>query len=124
MQTRTDERKSRPVVWIIGNTMLMDGVEGCLRELKFNNLIRRSAISADFAIDMKANYPDLIIFERNTPSSFNLLQLLTENPGIQLLGIDAESNQVLVMNSYQIQTRTMTDLYNIVMGISGGGSKS
>jgi hypothetical protein len=124
MQPRTDERKSRPVVWIIGNTMLMDGVEGCLRELKFNNLIRRSAISADFAIDMKANHPDLIIFERNTPGSFNLLQLLKENPGIHLLGIDLECNQVLVMNSYQIQTRTMGDLHQIVQDITGGGSKS
>lgn len=124
MQPRTDERNSLPGVWIIGNTLLMDGVEACLRELKLDNLVRWSTISANFDHDLKANHPTLIIFERNTPGSYELLQLLKENPGIHLLGIDLECNQVLVMNSYQIQTRTMGDLHQIVEDITGGGSKS
>jgi hypothetical protein len=124
MQLRTDERDSLSGVWIIGNTLLMDGVEACLRELKLDNLVRWSTISADLDHDLKANRPTLIIFERNTPGSYELLQLLKENPGIHLLGIDLECNQVLVMNSYQIQTRTMGDLHQIVQDISGGWSKS
>lgn len=124
MQLRTDERNSLPGVWIIGNTVLMDGVEACLRELKLDNLVRRSTIGADFDHDLKASHSTLIIFERNTPGSYELLQLLKENPGIHLLGIDLECNQVLVMNSYQIQTRTMGDLHQIVQDITGGGSKS
>ena len=124
MQSRTDERNSLPGVWIIGNTVLMDGVEACLRELKLDNLVRWSAIGADFDHDLKASHPTVIIFERSTPGSYELLQLLKENPGIHLLGIDLECNQVLVMNSYQIQTRTMGDLHQIVQDITGGGSQS
>ena len=48
MQYSTAVEDSNPVVWIIGNTVLMDGVEACLRELKMDNLVRWNLISAEF----------------------------------------------------------------------------
>jgi hypothetical protein len=119
MEYGTVKRDSTPDVWIIGNTVLMDGVEACLRDLKLNNLIRWNGINADLDKNLNAHRPDLIIFERNTPGSYILLNLHKEKPGIHLLGIDLECNQVLVMNSFQIQARTMTDLFQIVKEVSG-----
>ena len=123
MQYSTHVKDSNPVVWIIGNTVLMDGVEACLREFKMDNLIHRVAISAEFEKNLKAYHPKLIIFERDTPDMINLLNILAENPGTHLLGIDLECNQLLVMNSFQIQTRSMSDLHRIVQDVAGGGSK-
>jgi hypothetical protein len=98
----------------------MDGVEACLRELKMENLVRWNAISADFEKNLKAYHPKLIIFERDTPGANSLLYMLEENPGTHLLGIDLECNQVLIMNSFQIQTRSMSDLHRIVQDVAGG----
>ena len=123
MQYSTHVKDSNPVVWIIGNTVLMDGVEACLREFKMDNLIHRVAISAEFEKNLKAYHPKLIIFERDTPDMINLLNILAENPGTHLLGIDLECNQLLVMNSFQIQIRSMSDLHRIVQDVAGGGSK-
>ena len=124
MQYSTGVEDSNPVVWIIGNTVLMDGVEACLRELKMDNLLRWNTISAEFEKNLKAYHPDLIIFEQDTPAASNLLNMLAENPGTHLLCIDLECNQVLIMNSFQIQIRSMSDLHRIVQDVAGGGSKS
>lgn len=124
MQYSTGVEDSNPVVWIIGNTVLMDGVEAYLRGLKMDNLVRWNAINADFEKNLKAFHPKLIIFERDIPGAHNLLNVLAENPGTHLLGIDLECNQVLIMNSFQIQIRSMSDLHRIVQDVAGGGSKS
>jgi hypothetical protein len=124
MQYSIGVEDSNPIVWIIGNTVLMDGVEACLREMKMDNLVRWNLISPEFEKDLKAYHPKLIIFERDTPGVRSLLSMLAENPGTHLLGIDLEFNQVLVMNSFRIETRSMSDLHRIVQEVAGSGSNS
>jgi len=122
MELEPVEQKNSEAIWIIGNTVLMDGVEACLKELKLNDLVRWNAIHTDIDPYLRTHRPKLIIYELDTPGSYILLDLLKEQPGIHLLGIDLECNQVLVMNSFQRQTRTMTDLYQIVTEVSAIGS--
>jgi len=110
---------ANPVVLIIGDTVLMDGVEACLRDLHMDNLVHWRAIHARFEEDLKACRPRLIIFERNTPDASVLINLLKDTPGIHLLGIDYECNHVVIMNSFQIQTRSMRDLQRIVQEAAG-----
>lgn len=108
-----------PVVLIIGNTVLMDGVEACLRELQMDNLVHWNVISAEFEKDLKECRPRLIIFERDDSNANILLNLLKDNPGTHLLGIDCQCQHVLIMNSFQIQTKSMSDLQRIVQDIAG-----
>ena len=100
--------------------MLIDGVEACLRDLKMDNLVRWNVINADFAKNLKASHPELIIFEQGTPEVDKLLNMIQEYPGINMLGIDLESNKVLIMDSFQIQIRSMSDLHRVVQDIAGG----
>lgn len=120
MQPSAIVEAASPVVLIIGNTVLMEGVDACLRELYMDNLIRWNAISADFEKDLKACHPKLIIFERDAPSVSILLNLLKDNPGTHLLGVDYKCHHVIIMNSLQIHTRSMSDLQRIVQDIAGG----
>lgn len=108
-----------PVVLIIGNTVLMDGVEACLRELQMDNLVHWNVISAEFEKDLKECRPRLIIFERDDSNANILLNLLRDNPGTHLLGIDCQCQHVLIINSFQIQTKSMSDLQRIVQDIAG-----
>lgn len=124
MEERTKSQESNPVIWIIGNSVLMDGVAACLEDRRVPNLVRWDAVDVYLDANLQASQPSLIIFELDTPGSYMLLDLLREQPGIYLLGINQNCNQVIVLNSYKKKTRTMTDLYQIVKDISGGGSKS
>jgi hypothetical protein len=122
MEYRTGERESDPSVWIIGDTVLMDGVETCLRDLDLKHLVRWNEIDADFDANLKEYCPCLIIFELETSGSHRLLNLLIRKPGVYLIGIDLECNQVLVVNSLQMETRKMTDLYQIVREVTGAAN--
>lgn len=119
MECRLGQWDTKPDIWILGNTVLMEGIEGCLRDLDFDDLTRWKTINADFDENLKAHRPDLIIFERDRPDYFRLLRLLEDKPGIHLLGIDLECNQALVINSFYFPTRTMSDLLQFVQEIAG-----
>ena len=120
MQHSSAVEAASSVVLIIGNTVLMDGVEACLQELQMGNLVHWNAISAEFEKDLKVCHPKLIIFERDAPSANILLNLLKDNPGTYLLGVDCQCQHVLIMNSFQIQIRSMGDLQRIIQDIAGG----
>lgn len=120
MQERTKSQESNPVIWIIGNSVLIDGVAACLEDRNVPNLVRWEAVDVDLDANMHTSQPNLIIFELDTPGSYMLLDLLREQPGIYLLGINQNCNQVIVLNSYKQKTRTMSDLYQIIKEISGG----
>jgi hypothetical protein len=120
MQPSSVVEATSPVVLIIGNTVLMDGIEACLQELQMDNLVHWNAISAEHEKDLKACHPKLVIFDRDAPSASILLNLLKETPGTHLLGVDCKCHHVLIMNSFQIQTKSMSDLQRIVQDIAGG----
>lgn len=107
-------QESRPVIWIIGNNVLMDGVTSCLQERLVADLVRWDDLKFDLDTNLNVSNPILIIFELDHPGSYMLLHLLRERPGIQLLGINQNCNQVIVLNSLTRKTSKMTDLYQIV----------
>lgn len=121
MPYETGAEESNPVVWVIGNTLLTDGLEACLRGRKMDNLVRWHAASAILRKKLNASLPKLIIFERDTPGVDHLFKMLAENPGTHFLGIDLESSQVLLMNSVQYQPRSMNDLHRFIQELAGGG---
>jgi hypothetical protein len=117
--TRMKVQESRPIIWIVGNNVLMDGVVACLEERQITNLVRWDVCETQLDADLPAGQPILIIFPLDTPGSPLLLDLLKKQPGLHLLGIDQNCNQVIVLNSVMRETRTMTDLYQIIEEISG-----
>jgi hypothetical protein len=123
MEKWKKSRGSKRDIWIIGNSVLMDGVAACLEDRQITNLVRCDACKSILTARLHANKPILIIFEVNAPGSSLLLDLLWELPGLHLLGIDQDCDQVIVLNSIMHRTRTMTDLYQIVEEISGGWEK-
>lgn len=114
-----DEAISSGVI-IIGNTVLMDGIETCLQELLLEHLVHWETISAVSEKDLKACPPKLIIFERDAPYTNLLLNFIKEYPGTYLLGVDIQCQHVLIINSFQIRTRSMSDLQRIAQDIVGG----
>ncbi len=119
MQYSSIVESASSVVLIIGNTVLMDGVEVCLRELHMDSLVHWNSLSAEFEKDLNTCHPKLIIFERDAPSANILLTLLKDKPGTYLLGVDCQGEHLLIMNSFEVQIRSMSDLQRIVQNIAG-----
>lgn len=116
-------QESKPFIWVIGDSVLMDGVANCLEDRMVPNLIRWKSLNIEMNANLRANQPSLIIFELDTPGSYILHDLLREQPGIHLIGLNQNCNQVLVLNSFKRNTRSLNDLYQIVQEISGRWEK-
>ena len=120
MQPDSSVEALNSVVLIIGNTVLMDGIETCLQGLQLKHLVHWDTINTESEKDLNTNPPKLIIYERDAPNANFLLNFLKEYPGTYLLGVDIQCQQVLVMNSFQIQTGSMSDLQRIAQDIVSG----
>ena len=122
MAGRSQSNSGKTLVWVIGTSLLMDGIASSLQGRKRKISLRKESIDPKLSARIQAKKPTLIIFEMVAPDSYLLLDLLRENPGIQLLGIDQTCSQVIILNSYQKQTHSMTELYQIVQEIATEGS--
>jgi hypothetical protein len=121
---RVEGKESRPMIWIIGNNVLMDGIAASLQEKQIKNLVHWEKLDVDFDAKLRSNTPNLIIFELDTPGSYILLALLRQQPGIQLIGVDQNCEQVIVLNSFQRQSHSMRDLHQIVQEVTKSGDIS
>jgi hypothetical protein len=100
----------RPLVVLLGDSLLMDGVEAGLGSKQALGILRMDTTITDIGERLKSLRPELIVFELDTPRSPAVLSLLREQPGTLLLGLDLACSQVIVLNSDQHPTRTMKEL--------------
>jgi hypothetical protein len=121
MRQMEEDQKIKSMVWVIGDSLLMDGIAACLDEQYIPSLVRLNDLDADFELRYEANNPKLIIFELDSPCSCGLFDLLREQPGINLIGIDRNCDRVIVLNSLQRNTQSMTELFQLVNEITCGG---
>ncbi|MBN1581990.1 MAG: hypothetical protein JXA89_14895 [Anaerolineae bacterium] len=106
--------EKQPLVVLLGDSVLIDGVAAGLVGGQVPDMVRINTLTADIVERLKSLQPDLIVFELDAPRSSSIFALLREQPGILLLGLDLDYSQVLVLNSQQHITQTMSDLYQIV----------
>lgn len=104
----------RPLVVLLGDSLLMDGIAVSLAGRQMPGTIRMDSDVVDVREHLKTLQPDLVIFELGTPTSTAILSLLSQQPGIQLMGLDPACSRVIVLNSQQHSTPTMNELYQVV----------
>lgn len=123
MEAELSSKGSRPNVWIIGNTVLLEGVEVSLREREITNLVSFDTPYAALDVVHETNKPNVIIFELGSHGSDWLLETFKMQPETCLLGLNLNCNQLLVMNCSQQTVTTMTELSQIVQEAAGVGMK-
>lgn len=102
--------EQRPLVVLLGESLLMDGVAVSLAGKGMLGTIRMDSDVVDIRECLETLQPDLIIFELDAPQSPSVLSLLREQPGILLIGLDLACSRAIVLNSRQQMTRTMSEL--------------
>lgn len=58
--------------------------------------------------------PTVMIFDRDTAPSNLVVSLLRKRPGLQLIGIDPSSNQLLVLSSHPTQALSVAELIEVI----------
>ena len=104
----------RPLVVLLGDSLLLDSVAVSLGAGRQLGVIRLGTSVTDIEERLKSLKPELIIFELDTPRSPAILSSLREQSETVLLGLDPTCSQVIVLNSNQHVTRTMKELCHLV----------
>jgi hypothetical protein len=119
MPAQQEQRmEQRPLVVLLGDSLLMDGIAVSLAGRKMPGTIRRDS-GVDIKECLKTLQPDLVIFEMGASQLPALLALLSEQPGIQLIGLDPACSRVIVLNSQQHVIPTMNELCQVVQAKAG-----
>jgi hypothetical protein len=109
----------RPIILLLGDSLLIDGIAISLAGREMPGTIRRDSGVIDSKECLGTLQPDLVIFEMGAPQSPAILSLLSEQPGVQLIGLDPACSKVIVMSSHQRPTPTMNALYQVVQAEAG-----
>ena len=106
-----------PTIWIIGDSILMEGVLACLTVQGSANLVRLTdLLTSEMPVWEK---PDLIIFELGIPWVEQVAGFLPDQDSMKLLGLDRESHEVLVLDCLKCPMQSMSDLFRIVQEATG-----
>lgn len=106
--------EKRPLVVLLGDSVLIDGVAASLGEKEARGVIHLDGPSVDVQERLEVLKPDLIVFELDSPYASPVFTLLREHPNITLVGLDLTCSRAIVLNSQQLVTPTLDDLCHMV----------
>ncbi|UCG22792.1 MAG: hypothetical protein JSW55_11470 [Chloroflexota bacterium] len=106
--------EKRPLVVLLGNSLLMDGVAVSLNDRQTLGMVRMDRDSGDIRERLKWLDPDLIVFELDDPNGPSIISLLKDCPDTLLIGLDLDCSRAIVLNSRQHLTQSMNELQHIV----------
>jgi hypothetical protein len=107
MNTRT--------VLLYGQSLLLSGVAAGLMECP-GLQVARATTWADAGQLLSEHMPDVLIFDLTNVSESQILPLLFKNPGLLLIGMDTECNQVVLVSGQEARSLTLKQLREIVAG--------
>ena len=116
--------EKRPLVVLLGDSLLMDGVALSLASQQLWGMIRLDIDVLDSGECLESLNPDLIVFELDSPWSSSILSLIKEQPDILLVGLDLSHSRAIVLNSHQHLTQTMNDLCQVVQAEANKKARS
>jgi len=107
------------LVVLVGESLLLTGIALSFVNKQISGVIRIEADVIGLKKRLDFLKPDLIVFDLDMPDMSLIFWLLTECPGIQLIGIESDRNRTIVLNSQQQHTQTMNDLFQLMQVVTG-----
>jgi hypothetical protein len=109
----------QPLVVLLGDSVLIDGVAVSLGGSQVMGVARISTLTSNIDECLESLKPDVVVFELDSPYSSLVFSLLREQPELRLVGLDLACSQVIVLNSHQHTMGAMSELAHIV-GVHAG----
>jgi hypothetical protein len=102
----------------------MDAVEASLADRQGIDLVRIRSAILDFETRVKSLCPDLVIFDFDTIYSQFVIPLLRARPDVALVGLDFNSNQVVVLSGRAYTARTAQELARLLQNQTAGQAQA
>ncbi len=99
---------------IFGNSVFLAGIKVQLEQVPAFELITLEAVQTEVVDRIRACQPQAVIFDLTMGYPDFALSLLHEQPGLLLLGVDPNSNELLVLSSHPQQALSVSDLVQII----------
>lgn len=103
---------SRLIVY--GNSVFLAGIKTQLEQVPALELFAMEAAQTKVVDRMCACQPQAVIFDLSMGYPDFALSLLHELPGLLLIGVDPNSNEMLVLSGQQERAVTLTDLLKVI----------
>jgi hypothetical protein len=113
---------SRLVVY--GNSVFLAGIKAQLEHADELELITMDVAPTDVAGWVLACQPQVVLFDLSMGYPDFAVALLHEQPGLLLIGVDPNSNELLVLSSHQEQAVAMADLLKVIQREETSGQKT
>jgi hypothetical protein len=114
--------EKRRLVVLLGDSLLMDSVDASLRNRPGLGVMRMYAAVDETIGQLRALGPDLIMVDLDTPHADFIVPFLREQPDTPMLGIDADSNRVVVLSSRHRPAFTGDDLVEMIQEQTASGA--
>ena len=107
---------------LVGDSLFMDTVEAALGNHREFGLVRVYKSVTDIGKRLKSFHPDLVIFDLNTLSAGTIFTIQKEQPGTPMLGLDINTNEIIVMHCQSFTAHSVSDLTRLIDLLTTGGS--
>lgn len=114
--------KTRVVLY--GSSLYMAGLAASLKTDPSLEVTHVSSGSLDVEQRRQAQAPAAIIFDIDEMSAERVLEQLRVCPGLTLIGVDAASEDILLLSGQQVRAVTMNDMAQLVLGTGAGSPQS
>lgn len=101
-------------VVLYGSSLFITGLEASLKVVPDLEIQRVEVKQQDSLDRLRAQAPDVIIIELGIATGDKTINLLKSFPGVALIGLDPESNQLMVLSLQQESVLTTADLVQVI----------
>jgi len=99
---------------LYGSSVFLAGIKAQLEHSAEIELITMEASPADAADQVRVCQPQVVLFDLSVGYPDFAVALLHEQPGLLLIGVDPNSDELLVLSSRPQQALSMSDLVHVI----------
>lgn len=102
-------------VSLIGESVLVEGIAICLEEDPYYNVQRIHADNNHILLFITEFNPDVIIYPLRLAGMEEILSQVKLSTGVRFVGLDIDTNQVLIMDGQLYESPSMADLKRLII---------
>ncbi len=99
---------------LYGNSVFLAGIRAQLEHIPALDLITMEAAPVDMAVWVRACRPQAVLFDLAMGYPDFVVELLHEQPSLLLIGVDPNSNELLILSGQRDRAVAMEDLLRVI----------
>ena len=107
--------KQQLEIGVCGNSLFLNGMVASLQTRGQFRISRLEKSLAAAMMDIKILFPDVVLFEYSDTEKPAIAALLREQPGVRLIGLEAERNCLIVFSGSEHSVTNVEELTQVIV---------